>query len=363
MRPTEHDFSDDADSPIDEAASLWIVRRDRGLSPAEEAELRAWLAADPRHREALQRLGGAWDILTAPPAEEETAAIPFAASHDASAPGRGHARVSSVRWLTLGALAAAAAVALVVFREAPVPAPAHAPSAAQIATTSSAGTPLVADDSARTRELPDGTVVRLNAGAELIERFTPEERRVVLTRGEAYFDVARNAARPFIVEARGAAVRAVGTAFNVDLRAATVDVLVTEGKVLVAPPDTPHTETTPEVPLVVAGHKAVVPLEKPASGPRVVVVATTPTEIDAVLAWRERLLRLDGVTLTELAQRLSQQTGKKILIADAALALKRIGGRLPAGDVEAFVRVLETYYGLTARHEADGTIVLGAAQP
>lgn len=350
MRPTEDILPDDSDSPIDEAASLWIVRRDRGLSASEEAELRAWLAADPRHGEALRRLGGAWDILIAPPETEENKAIPF--------PTQARAPRLPSRWLVLGGLAAAVAMALMVFRNAPMAEPSFAPAA--VAPTTVAVAPA---DIARTRELPDGTVVRLNAGAELIERFTPGERRVVLTRGEAYFDVARNAARPFIVEARGAAVRAVGTAFNVDLRADTVDVLVTEGKVLIAPPDTPHPEVTADATLVVAGHKAVVPLEKSAAGPRVVVIATNPTEIDAVLAWRERLLRLDGVTLTELAQRFSQQTGRKIVIADAALALKRIGGRLPAGDVEAFVRVLETHYGLSARHDVDGTIVLGTAKP
>lgn len=358
MRPTDDTFyGDDGDSPIDEAASLWIVRRDRGLTAAEKADLRGWLEADPRHGEALRRLGGAWDILTASPAAEdteETNVIPFRASNHTHQ----RARRSPVRWLALSGLAAAAAIALLVFRNAPAPEATSAPVA--IAATPAAVTPA---DSARTRELPDGTVVRLNAGTELLERFTPEERRVVLTRGEAYFDVARNAERPFVVEARGAAVRAVGTAFNVDLRSESLDVLVTEGKVLVAPPETSHTEATSEVPLVVAGHKAVVPLEKPSAGPRVVVVATTATEIDAVLAWRERLLRLDGVTLTELAQRFSQQTGRKIVVEDAALALKRIGGRLPAGDVEAFVRVLETHYGLSARHEADGTIVLGAAKP
>lgn len=350
MRPTEDILSDDSDSPIDEAASLWIVRRDRGLSASEEAELRAWLAADPRHGEALRRLGGAWDILTAPPETEESKAIPF--------PTQARAPRLPSRWLVLGGLAAAAAVAIMAFRKAPVAEPSIAPAA--LSPTTVAVAPA---DIARTRELPDGSVVRLNAGAEILERFTPVERRVVLTRGEAYFDVARNAERPFIVEARGAAVRAVGTAFNVDLRAETVDVLVTEGKVFVDPPDEPHPAASRQAPLVVAGHKAVVPFEKPAAGPRVLVVVTTPTEVDAVLAWRERLLRLDGVTLTELAQRFSQQTGRKIVIADATLALKRIGGRLPAGDVEAFVRVLETHYGLSASHETDGTIVLGMAKP
>ncbi len=351
MRPIAEDLSEDGDSPIDEAASLWIVRRDRGLSKEEAAELNAWLASDPRHGEALRRLGGTWYILTTPPTEESPGVSrpPTGASLEAR---------RRVYWLALGGLAAAAAVALMVFRGAPEaqsPTGAHRVAGAQTST--------VPSEAARTRELPDGTVVRLNAGAELTERFTSTERRVVLVRGEAYFDVARNAERPFIVEARGAAVRAVGTAFNVDLHAGAINVLVTEGTVLVTPPEMSHADTAPEIPLVVAGHKAIVPLGKPATGPRVVVVAAGLPEIDAALAWRERLLRLDGVTLAELAQRFSQRTGKKIIIADATLAVKRIGGRLPAGDAEAFVRVLEAHYGVSARHEADGTIVLGTGTP
>ena len=62
------------------------------------------------------------------------------------------------------------------------------------------------------RALDDGTVVELNGGAEIEVQFTAAERRLRLVRGEAHFQVAKNPLRPFVVEAGGVAVRAVGTA-------------------------------------------------------------------------------------------------------------------------------------------------------
>ena len=87
------------------------------------------------------------------------------------------------------------------------------------------------------RTLADGSVVELNRGAVVTERFTPDERRVQLVRGEAHFKVAKDLSRPFVVEVAGIAVRAVGTALNVRLDSAAVDILVTEGQVSVAQPD------------------------------------------------------------------------------------------------------------------------------
>lgn len=88
------------------------------------------------------------------------------------------------------------------------------------------------------RALPDGSWVDLNVGADIAVEFTAGgagARRVVLRRGEAHFTVAKDAARPFVVEAGGVAVRAVGTAFSVQRGGAGVEVLVTEGRVAVAP--------------------------------------------------------------------------------------------------------------------------------
>ena len=64
-------------------------------------------------------------------------------------------------------------------------------------------------------KLPDGSIVELNTSSTAAIAFSPAERRVRLTQGEGHFSVAKDAGRPFVVEARGLAVRAVGTMFNV----------------------------------------------------------------------------------------------------------------------------------------------------
>lgn len=347
---------EEADSPVEEMASLWVVRCDRSLSSSEEVALDEWLAEHPSHREAFQRLGGTWRVLSAPPSVDEV-------------PPRFVAR-SSGRWgwIAWGGLAAAAGFALAYLG--------YDPKEAVVDSQ----TPIAASESAqrqggrevpRTVELPDGTVVRLNVGAVLDQHFSTAERRVALLEGEAYFNVAKNPDRPFIVEARGVRVRAVGTAFNVDLRAEKLDVLVTEGKVLVSPPrpesalqalgDETNATRNPTVPLVTAGHRATVPLITTEMGnPKIMVRATTPAEIDEALAWRERLLRLDGVTLGELVQRLEREGNYRIIFEDDGLSQRRLGGQILVTDIEGFIRVLETNLGAKVRREADGTIVLGA---
>src|SRR5688500_14994795 len=88
-------------------------------------------------------------------------------------------------------------------------------------------TPTTTVSRPETRTLPDGSVVELNAGAELALEFNSALRRVTLVRGEAHFQVTKNPERPFVVRAGNAEVRAVGTAFAVQLGTGLVDVLVT----------------------------------------------------------------------------------------------------------------------------------------
>src|SRR6185312_8533669 len=83
------------------------------------------------------------------------------------------------------------------------------------------------------KTLVDGSVVELRDTAEIAVDYAGPLRRVTLRRGEALFQVAKNPARPFVVKAGGLEVRAVGTAFSVQIDGAAVDVLVTEGRVSV----------------------------------------------------------------------------------------------------------------------------------
>lgn len=84
--------------------------------------------------------------------------------------------------------------------------------------------------------LPDGTKVKLNIGSSISypEKFSETSREVELS-GEAYFEVAKDAERPFTITSGDVVTTVLGTAFN--LRAypnEDIDVTVTEGKVKVA---------------------------------------------------------------------------------------------------------------------------------
>jgi len=107
--------------------------------------------------------------------------------------------------------------------------------------------------------LPDGSVVTLNTDSLIEVQYTQTERTILLLRGEGHFEVAANEARPFLVCAGDQVVRAVGTAFNVELSATSdVEITVTEGTVTIGTmlqPGTrsPLVDLTRELTTLVAG--------------------------------------------------------------------------------------------------------------
>jgi len=322
-----------------DAAAAWVVRHDRGLSADEQQAFAAWLEADSRNEAAWRRSAAVWGRFEGAPAVRRGPA----------APAKRPAPV--VRWFA-GALAAAAALTLAIYVA--LPERTSAPDAT-VAALAPAAVP-------ETRLLADGTQVRLNAGATVVEAYTARERRVRLVRGEAYFAVTKDPARPFVVEADGVRIEAVGTAFGVALQPGLVDVLVTEGTVRVdAPVDAAATEPAP-APLVTAGHRAVVSRAADAPAAGVVVTEVDMVEVNRANAWRGGLLRLGGATLAELAAEFERQTGRRLVLNDPELRDLRVGGRFPGHDIDGFVRVLEDHYEVRVRREADGTLVLERAR-
>jgi transmembrane sensor len=325
-----------------DAAARWVVRQDRTLSAAEVAELAAWLDADPRHGDALERARGSWKKF------REIGAAVRRMPEPATESGGGW------RWVMTGGLAAAAAVLLWSglggLPESSAPASDGRPAAMAAAP-------------AGMRTLPDGSVARLKGGAELAVAFTATERRVTVVRGEVFFEVTKDVARPFLVAAGNVTVRAVGTAFAVRFDAQAVDVLVTEGTVRVTPPSADRAdEAAPGgavgSALVEAGYRATVGILADAGLSPVTVSAVSAAEIARSLAWQAPMLDLAGATVGELAAGFAQRTGRRIEVADRALAAVRIGGRLADDDVEGFVRALEEVYGVRVERRADGVIVL-----
>ena len=307
-----------------QTAAAWMVRRDRGLSATESIEYELWLAADPRHAAAMRTLAEAWTMLERTPE-------PFVERHLAAAVQRRSRRRNMFAFGSLAA-AAALAIAAVGWRR-------------ETERFETAASGLVAAGP-RGLALADGSIVQLNAGGEVIEEFNANERRVRLTRGEANFSVVKEPGRPFVVVAGTLRVRAVGTAFNVNLQAARIEVLVTEGRVQLA------TAQESTAPLVEAGHRAGLATDRDV--PAITVTRPDPAEITRALLWQETLVPLGGARLAEVAQDFERRFGVRLVLADPELAGLRAGGRLRGDNPESFAKLLATTFDLEVEQFADG---------
>lgn len=311
---------------LEDAAIGWLTERDDGFTPAREREFAQWLRADPRHAAAVARLEQTLGLLGELPdfrAELNTAfdraapVVPFPPATD-SAPRRRPRR----DWAWAGLAAALTVGALLGWRTVSRSPVIHY-------TTTVAGY-----ERAR---LDDGSTLELNAATAVRVQFTAAERRVQLEAGEAHFAVAHDTTRPFIVNAGGVSVRAVGTAFNV--RYATdgaVEVIVTEGKVRVgqAGPDSSAAATAP---LVAAGERLVLPKQAPPP----LVEKVEPAALRAALAWQARLVDFADAPLVDVVARFNARSRVQLILADPALADRRVGGTFALDEAEAFVRLLE----------------------
>lgn len=333
-------------SPLPEAivtaASTWLARRDRGLTPAEQDAYLQWLREDERHGLAVARLAKAWSALdTLAEWRPEHSQKP---NPDLLAvPHRRFWRGAAV----VVAFAAALALAFVILKPF-----GSAPTTVQVVRHS------------ELRTLADGSVVELNKDAEIAVDYSSAERHIRLLRGEAHFTVAKNPDRPFVVTAGGVRVRALGTVFNVRLNGDAVDVLVTEGKVRIDPPKPEELGLGGALNAAMVGARertsvnAAVPT---ALAPE--VFEATPDEIESTLSWQGMRINFRETPLDEAVaefNRYNQET--RIVIADRRIAKLPLGGNFRADNADAFVRMLELTSGVHVDQE-DGRYILRAAAP
>lgn len=328
---------------VESAAAAWLVRHDRGLTPAQQDEFLSWLAASPAHRESFERhraLWGDFNALAQWRPEHGTVPNPDLLAR--------HRRPAFWRRPVPVLLAAAAAVALLlVWTPAPNP-----PATASLAFEAAAY---------RQETLPDGSVLDLNRGAHVVVQFSAAERRVLLVQGEAQFAVAKNPARPFVVRAGGVDVRAVGTAFNVKLAGPHLEVLVTEGTVHVSQPTAEKTTAAPAVlAALTAGHRTIIPVETVITPP--VVVPASTREIAQLLDWQPRLLDFESTPLAEVVETFNRRNSLRLVLADDALRALPIVASIRSDNVEGFVRLLEGTMGVQADRSSAGEIILRRAR-
>jgi transmembrane sensor len=184
-------------------------------------------------------------------------------------------------------------------------------------------------------------------------RFRKDRRDIILKKGEASFQVAHDAFRPFVVHADGVAVKAVGTAFAV--RAGPKGVLVTVAEGVVEVAQQKKASKAVERRYVGRDNQVVALNAVPMKAAQV-----SEGEVSRRLAWREGLLMFDGETLGQAASEVNRYTQTPVVIDDPSLADKAFVGVFQVGDVRAFARAAATAFDAQVVQKDDGSIHLGA---
>lgn len=172
--------------------------------------------------------------------------------------------------------------------------------------------------------LSDGSSIVVNTDSEVKVLYSEDSRIVALPRGEAFFEVARNPARPFIVRTDDLEVRAIGTKFSVRRTDHGTQVVVTEGRVRVSRLDE---ITAPPVDLI-ANTQVNVAAEVPIPAPIAIDAA-------AATSWTAGMVQFDDVPLAEVLREVNRYTSKAFVIDDPELEHIRLSGRFRVGDMES----------------------------
>lgn len=192
----------------------------------------------------------------------------------------------------------------------------------------------------RTFMLPDGSKIELNTRSRVRVRFEDGRRNVELAEGEAMFEVARDTARPFVIDAGQATVTVTGTRFDVRRDAAGVDVTVESGSVRVAG------QRTATLTAGLATHVD-------ANG---AVAAPAPVDVAATLSWREGKLMFRDQPLSEVGAEVSRYRTHPVRVADAATGRLRLTSVFNADDTNALLAALPQILPVSVRTLPDGTV-------
>ena len=214
--------------------------------------------------------------------------------------------------------------------------------------------------------LQDDSLVVLNTESKLTIVYTDTGRHAILHTGEALFEVSRDPSRPFTVDAGPAAIRVLGTTFNVYRLAEQTVVTVVEGEVSVAAGEVledgqRQLPTTMPTDLPGSGRIPGLPIDtlQLTAGQQVAVASTgavdrqRPADLEQATAWTERRLVFDREPLSKVFEEFNRYNRRRLVLDVPALAEREITGVFDARDVETLLGFVEAQSGVRVLRGSD----------
>ena len=354
---------------IEATAAAWFARRESDdWNATDQSRLEAWLDSSTAHRVAFLRIVAAWEHsgrLAALGAGVPPGTIPprgawaFAPSPRAPAARTAQERLQSVAApepdvaASVSAACDAHDLSPRRFRHraraiAALLVVATATSVFWYYATDHASLYRTAIGAITTLPLPDGSKVILNTESQIQVELNPTLRHIKLDQGEAFFEVAKDATRPFIVEIADKRVIAVGTQFSVRRDSNEIRVLVTEGRVRIEHGGISSNAAATQL---AAGSEA------RTAQAAVLIDQPTPARVEQLLSWRTGNIIFRDTALADAVADFNRYSVRKIVIEDPAIAAIRIGGSFRANDADAFLWLLQSGFPIHVEQRSDRVIL------
>jgi transmembrane sensor len=307
-------------------AAAWLERRDSGnWTEKDQTDFDAWLSEATANLLAYRRVEDVWGrterlvVLRSP----EIAHTPFIS--------RGRIVPTLVK-TAIGVLALTIlGVAAALFLTAPQ---------TQTYTTAVGGHD--------TLTLPDGSRIELNTDTAIRVADTTNLRKIWLDKGEVYFQVVHNAARPFVVVAGDRRVTDIGTKFMMRRESDRLQVAVVDGRVRFdAGGNIPQSS-----PAVLSAGEAVTMTESSLK-----LTRSPPHALESELGWLRGVFVFRHTTLADAAAEYNRYNAEKILVSDPAVARLTISGTLPTNNVKAFTDVARNFFSLNVVRRGDEVVI------
>jgi transmembrane sensor len=330
--------------PMDEA-SLWITRLDRGLSTQELSELKTWLQASHTHLETFMQLVELWDKM------ESLSQLSELFPHKPQRSVR--KKMPILAWAASFIFASLISIGLWLNADVFL-----GQGATQIVQFNSDYETKIGEQS--TFFLQDKTKIKLNTNSLVKVTYTDKQRVFELLRGEMHVVVAHNKQKPLSVYAGSNIIQAVGTAFNVELGSKKVELIVTDGKVLVSDIN-PHTVSplklknvhlSPKSFAVSKGQKAQLKARNTS------IIGSDEDRLASDLAWQQGNLIFRGESLFDAMQEVSRYTNYQFSFGDEDTKSLQIAGLFKTSDINGLLAALESNFDVVFKRISRNKITL-----